>query len=124
MKFRGTLRTMVALAAVLVVVLWSGCGPKRKPVYPVHGQVFVAGLPAEGALVIFLPIDDPDPQAPKPSGKVGADGSFTLSSYVLQDGAPAGEYGVTILWFVPDLSVNPSAPDKLQGRYADPQTSG
>ncbi len=117
------MRTMIAVAALLVVVLCCGCGPKRKPVYPVRGKVFLAGQPTEGALVIFHPVDDPDVPPLRPSGTVAADGSFTLSSYVLKDGAPVGEYRVTILW-VPELSTNPNAPDKLQGRYADPKTSG
>jgi hypothetical protein len=41
-----------------------------RPVYPVHGQVFFRGKPTPGALVLFHPVNDPDPQAPRPHGRV------------------------------------------------------
>jgi hypothetical protein len=43
-------------------------------------------------------LDDPDPKAVKPRGVVGRDGAFSLTCYRADDGAPAGNYTVTILW--------------------------
>ena len=33
-----------------------------------------------------------------PTGQVESDGSYTLTTYLKGDGAPAGEYAVTIYW--------------------------
>jgi hypothetical protein len=64
---------------------------------------------------------------------VKPDGSFTLQTHEPQlfptpaDGAPAGEYLVTVTWVPPDYAAKSNMPtitDKLQGRYSDPQTSG
>jgi hypothetical protein len=128
------LRVSCTLVTALGVLLSSSCASKRK-LYPVRGQVFAGGKPAAGALVVFQPADDPSPQALRPSGQVEADGSFTLSSYSPaegqpRDGAPAGEYRVSISWFPPNakelLGKNgiTMVPDRLGGRYGDPKTSG
>src|SRR5262249_23227621 len=94
--------------------------------HPVRGQVFVAGKPAVGAVVVFHPVDSPAADAPKPSGRVTADGSFTLSTYVPGDGAPAGDYAVAIAWFGDGAQADPvtgERPMKLAPHYADPSTS-
>lgn len=85
-------------------------------VYPVRGQVFVNGQPAEGALVIFHPEYDPnDPDHPRPRAYVRIDGSFELGTYEIGDGAPAGNYIVTVVW-----APGESEGDRLRGLYADP----
>jgi hypothetical protein len=48
--------------------------------------------------VVFHPKDNADPQAPRPFGTAGADGSFGLTTSRPGDGAPAGEYRVTVIW--------------------------
>ena len=77
-----------------------GCGARRVPCHPVKGQVTFRDRPAAGALVIFHPVDGSAPPAipAKPSGRVGDDGSFTLSTYGEGDGAPAGQYRITVQW--------------------------
>ena len=61
------------------------------------------------------------------------DGFFSLKTYVLHDGAPAGDYMVTVEWPGDDPGVPvdrddpeyvPFGPDRLKGRYADPESSG
>jgi hypothetical protein len=54
--------------------------------------------PTPGALVILHPLNDPDPRAPRPVARVGADGRFSPTTYSADDGAPAGEYAVTVAW--------------------------
>ena len=90
----------------------------QKPVHPVKGSVTVAGQPAVGAFVLFTPVNEvPDATDPRPRAEVEPDGSFAVSTYGSRDGAPAGEYIVTIKWTDRD------EPDRLQGRYADATTS-
>jgi hypothetical protein len=119
---RHAARAMLALLAVLVL---SCGGARRKPVYPVRGQVFAGkDQPAAGALIVFHPVAEDDPN--KPRALVEEDGSFSLTTYDKGDGAPEGEYVVTIEWRPP--SANPFAakknePDKLKGRYVDPKKS-
>jgi hypothetical protein len=95
----------------------------RKPVFPVRGQVFVDGKPAGGATVFFNPVE-PDPDAVAPYGVVDADGSFSLTTYLTFDGAPAGEYVVTIRCpGPPQRREDERGPDRLKGLYSDPKTS-
>jgi hypothetical protein len=89
--------------------------------------VVYQGKPAENALVVFHPADAATTLVARPSGRVGADGSFQLSTYLTNDGAPAGEYVVVIIWPVgrkPGTAVDAGeGPDRLENRYSNPQTS-
>jgi hypothetical protein len=124
-------RTVPLLASVLIVLCCSSC-QKSRPFYPVHGHVFANGKPAAGVTIILHPLDNSDPQPVQPSAIVEADGSFVLRSYLVQqrllkEGAPAGQYLVTCIWYPPDLEKylgTEILPDKLNGKYADPKTSG
>jgi hypothetical protein len=121
--FRRARAVAVALVA-LAAVSCSGGGPA---LYPARGQVFVRGQPAEGAVVVLHPLDDAPLNAPKPSGRVGADGSFVLGTRAPGDGAPAGKYGVAIAWIDKDARPDRRTgelPVKLAPVYADHHTSG
>jgi hypothetical protein len=76
-----------------------GCGgPKRKPVFTTEGKVLLAdGTPAIN-VTVFLhpPSSDPDPV--RPLGVTDERGMFKLTSYDANDGAPAGEYVVTLIY--------------------------
>jgi hypothetical protein len=94
-----------AWTAVLVAaVLAAGCGGSGKPpVLPAGGKVmFKKTTPPVDALVVFHPVDPAEEKriGGKPFAKVKEDGTFALSTYADGDGAPAGEYGVTIEWRV------------------------
>lgn len=110
----------------------ASCGGGKR-FYPVRGSVLVNGQPAEGVTVVFHPQADPDREPAQPTAIVAADGSFELRTWlvdkrVLKDGAPAGRYQVTCIWYPPDLQrfLNAGAPlpDKLNGKYAVPKQSG
>jgi hypothetical protein len=76
--------------------------------------------------VVFHAADSANAPEILPSSRVGADGSFTLSSYVSGDGAPAGQYLVTVDWLGTKEEANPKTgvlPNKLPSRYSDPKTS-
>jgi hypothetical protein len=122
----SSLLRWAGLAAVVCVIgLASSCSNGRKPVFPVHGQVLDAKQkPAVGALVVFHPVDA-DPKVPlKPLGKVDENGRFTLTTYVNGDGAPIGDYRITITWPTPKKTpFDPEGGDQLRGRYAHPERS-
>lgn len=106
------------------LLLLTGCGSaNRKPVFPVQGKVLDAtGQPAAGARVLFHPKADADPNVQRPVGVADTSGLFTLTTYAQGDGAPAGEYAVTIEWKLPRRSpLDPVPPDQLGGRYANPK---
>jgi hypothetical protein len=76
------------------------CGKGRLPVNPVHGRLLVDGQPAAHAQVAFHPVGNDGPEAVHPFGQVDDRGEFTLSSYVRGDGAPEGDYKVTVAWYL------------------------
>lgn len=72
----------------------TGCGDKETPVYPVTGKVTVAGKPAVGAQITLVPEKADEPA--RPIGTTDREGAFKLTSRAKDDGAPAGEYKVTV----------------------------
>ncbi len=56
-----------------------------------------------------------------PHAVTEADGSFQLSTYRSNDGAPEGEYSVTIVWPAYEWKGDEDAEgaDRLQGRYGN-----
>jgi hypothetical protein len=69
-------------------------------VHPVRGKLLVDGQPAVRAQVTFHSVTDKRPEAVHPVGHVDEQGQFTLSSYHKGDGAPEGEYQVTVVWYL------------------------
>lgn len=86
--------------------------------------MLIDGKPAAGAQVILHPADgqDFDQRGARPTGIVAPDGKFTLTTYHPGDGAPVGRYVATVYWAEDPSSLEPS-PDRLMGRYLDPQKS-
>jgi hypothetical protein len=119
-------RFRLPLAAVIGgAFLFCSCQPgDRKPVFPVSGSVTFQGRAAEGVRVAFHPSPDPNDHGLCPQAVVAADGSFRLTTYAAFDGAPSGEYFVTLYWPAPgpDDDVHVHA-DQLGGRYADTKTT-
>jgi hypothetical protein len=103
----------------------AGCGSKNSSFNPTTGEVFVDGRPATGATVIFHPQGQPDAKS-YPSAVVGPDGRYTLTTLKKDDGAPEGEYAVTVVWPGPKpegAEKDDEAPDRLGGAYANPAGS-
>ena len=125
-------RNLLILAVGACLASTSGCGGDgRETVYPTTGKVIVNGQPAAGAQVVLFPVDEilRASDHPLPTGVTDENGVFTLGSYAVGDGAPAGEYLVTIVWSVevisdPNNPETPPAVDRLQDRYAEPDQSG
>jgi len=122
----------VALGAVALAM--TSCGAGGEPVYPVRGRVLCQGQPAANAYVVFYPQDGSEEvRKMRPHGRADADGYFVLTAREQDDGAPAGDYQVTVVWPGPPPGMDPSmddpelatsGPDRLGGRYADPGSSG
>jgi hypothetical protein len=116
----------VTLCLAACALAAFGCrGDGRKPVYPVHGKVLVDGKPAHEGFVYFHPADDNDPEPGNAFGQIDEKGDFALSTYVSGDGAPSGNYVITIEWRERSglLKNNFEGKDRLGMRYADPKKS-
>jgi hypothetical protein len=115
---------LLLLAAAFVLA--PGCGNKepRQPVFPVHGRVLFHGQPAANALVVFHPLTTDEKDPIRPRGQVQPDGTFTLSTYQSGDGAPAGDYRVTVELWLSSANADEGPSNRLPAKYANPQTSG
>jgi hypothetical protein len=115
------MRTGLYAAAVAALAL-AGCGKteSRVPVHPVSGKVLVGGKPVAGVMIVLHAADGSQPAPSKPNAKTAADGTFHLSTYDPQDGAPAGEYAVTLFWFKNNPDDDGSA-DRFKGKYGNPE---
>jgi hypothetical protein len=112
----------------LVAINACGKGDGRVKVYPAQGKVLVRGTPAEGAIVFFFPAGDAKrPGIPAPNGTTDSQGVYKLSTYEADDGAPEGDYQVSISWpepLPPNVRESVTGPkDRLGNRFSDPQKS-
>jgi hypothetical protein len=137
MAKRLALPTTLAVA-VLTLTTTAGCrrGVTRLPVTPVAGKVLFQGKPVAGARVLLIPLNRGDQDVALPRGTTGSDGMFKLTTYAPEDGAPAGEYTVSLTWKGPqqgaaDTKGDGDRPlvggvqlDYFKNRYKDPKTSG
>jgi hypothetical protein len=110
------------LAAAVLMLTLVGC-TSRKSVVPVRGKVFLGGKPADGALVVFNPVGENDPNTVRPQGTVGSDGAFEMTTYKEKDGVPPGEYKVSFVWLIEHPKTKKEW-SPLPARYMDPQQSG
>lgn len=116
-------------STVVVIGLASlaGCGGEPGPaVVPVFGKVMVDGRPAAKARLSFQPIGPRDPSAPPTIAITEDDGSFRPTTILSHDGAPPGEYAVSVTWpaIKEDHGEEVEGADRLRGRYASPGGSG
>jgi hypothetical protein len=104
----------------------EGVVQNRKRVYPVRGKVFYEGTPTPEAEVVFHLIQGKKTRRVADGvadGIVEADGSFRLTTYHAFDGAPAGNYAVTVVWREPGANGRAGA-NRLPEKYAKAGTSG
>lgn len=133
---RSIPRIAAYLLAVAAAAALGGCSDrgKEKPVFKVHGKLTFEDKAMAGAEIAFIPAD-PAQRGLQSRAKADASGEYTLYTYRQNDGAPAGEYVVTIYWPAP-LSKKAAeklekaetveekdsilAPDRLKNAYTDP----
>lgn len=115
------------LGCVLCLVSSVGCQAKKpwEIAIPTSGTVTFDGKPISGAEVTFVPVGTDVPNSVRPSATTKADGTFKLTTHAQDDGAPVGEYQVSILWHpLVDTGSGPSrGGNKLPERYSRPETS-
>lgn len=124
---------LMFLAVASLWLLGCGQGLGRLEPQPVTGQVLINAEPAAGCTVILVPRDAELSGVVMPSGTTDADGRFTLTTHATGDGAPVGDYGVTLRWEAKKWigmdremaldPVQPVGPDRLQGQFASPDQS-
>ncbi|MDX1948296.1 MAG: hypothetical protein SFU86_23090 [Pirellulaceae bacterium] len=91
-------RFVLTLATILAATGLSGCSDRGAAV-AVHktvGTITFENRPITGAFVVLHPQGECLPAVPKPRALVQSDGSFVATTYEADDGAPAGEYVVTV----------------------------
>ena len=128
-ELRQMSRSIGWLALSSTVLLGISCGKKESPVFEVHGQVLYEGKPVPHAFVVLHPLEGAQIGAVRPSASTDNDGWgwFVLSSYHAEDGAPAGDYAVTVEWRKAtslDADASLLSPNLLPAKYSKPVTSG
>jgi hypothetical protein len=116
------MRSTILVMLLLILGAGPGCSDGRAPVFPVQGSVTFSGKPPAGAQVVFHPVGKTGNEAPRPTGQVDADGKFTLTTFKAGDGAPAGDYEVTVEQWV-SKNDNPAI-NLLPARYRATRSSG
>jgi hypothetical protein len=115
---------MLLVGAGLALAGISCSRSDRVPVYPVQGSVVLDGRPLAYAFVVFHPEDSSTGTDLHPHAQADAEGEFLLSTYDNGDGAPAGEYRVTIEKYRAPSEADDSPPmNLLPRRYAKPASS-
>ena len=130
------MRLMLVVVGATALAL-AGCGKSdRLTVVPASGKVLLQQrdgklVPMEGAHVVLVPLTRESRFTSYPAARAGTDGSFKLGTFAADDGAPEGEYVVTVEWkarYTPKYDVMgrgevDRGPDKLKGVFADRNTS-
>lgn len=115
----------VALALIALTSL-VGCRGEQwqAETYPASGQITINGEPPAGAVVTLHPIaGNVDQRGSSPWGIVQPDGSFLLSTYEKGDGAPVGDYAITVRWPLDVTDMSAAMTDRLGGAYSTQQRS-
>ncbi len=88
------------VAALLLSTFGCSAADNRLPVFLAKGELSLSDKAIQGAWIVLHPKDanlrSPDGKAICPHGRIGSDGTFVLTSYETNDGAPAGQYAVTL----------------------------
>lgn len=137
------LRPCIAVVfSCLTAAACFGCGSSsqrgyiehQEELFPVDGIVFFEGQPCKNAVVVFHrmstssganPTSKPSSTPLNPRGECNEAGEFQLYTYSSDDGAPAGEYQVTVSWRDPEgTGREETFPELLPNRYQNQLTSG
>ncbi len=117
-------RTPILLAAAVMCMAMCACGQSRPRTEQASGQVLVNERPIANAVVIFHPVNA-NADAVRPTGRTDEQGRFKLSTNKDGDGAPAGEYKVTITAYqsIENRNEDSRIVNYLPARYGQPETS-
>jgi hypothetical protein len=117
----------VLLVAAAATCCLAGCSADKGPVcYPVRGSVSYKGKPLSEAMVVLHRLGGDVEGNQKPIAYTVADGGFSLSTNKTGDGAPPGEYAITVELRAPQTvgeEAVRNGPNLLPPKYARPDTS-
>jgi hypothetical protein len=88
----------IAIAALLIATTGCGDGVARIPTHKAQGQVLWEGKPLANAFVVLHP---ENPELVPAQASTDASGNFTLTTFDTGDGAPAGDYKLTVAYYRP-----------------------
>lgn len=126
------MRRIAGPLLLLCAVSISGCGgetneqrlqrmvPNAKKTTKVNGNVTVNGQPGKD---LWVTLHSTDGLELRPRAQCDEKGHFTIGTYQGDDGAPAGDYKITIEWltFARLGGAGWVGPDKLKNKYNDPK---
>ncbi len=98
---------------LLLILIFSGCSSKGKPV-EVEGIVLLDNEPVPEATVLFIPEGGTGQPA---HGMTDENGRFQLTTFKENDGAPPGNYAVTVTKSVPPPQPPEADPSDSQSVY-------
>jgi hypothetical protein len=111
------------LFMLMATVIGCGGGEKRVQTFKSSGKVVKSdGSPVPYALVVLHPVGG-NSDAPRSRGTTDEQGIFQLSTYDTNDGAPAGQFSVTIEQWLRD-DPNKPATNHLPPSLSTAETSG
>jgi len=121
------LRRMLAstITAALLTTATTGCGKKgdRLDAHPAEGQILWKGKPLAGAEVVFYRKGAADEKPLAAKAQTDSNGHFRLSTYEKEDGAPEGEYAVTVIYYAMKPNEGGAGPNVLPKKYASAKTT-
>jgi len=116
----------LALVIGIGALVGAGCSKPAShvPVHPVAGVIKFQGQPAAGAFVA-LQAKNAVEGTPCPRATVAQDGTFRLSTFSGNDGAPEGDYVLTVQWRKPIRQDGElvGGPNVIPQKYAAASTS-
>jgi len=121
------LQCFASLAGIAALCWLAGCSHSHGPeCFPVRGQVSYKGKPLADAMVVLHRVGGDIEGNHKPIAYTSATGSFVVSTMRPGDGAPSGEYAITIELRAPQTigeEVVRNGPNLLPAKYAVPASS-
>lgn len=92
--------------------------------YPARGAITYKGQPIPGAFIALHP-KTPSVDIPSPRASVKQTGTFDLTTFDSGDGAPEGDYVVTVQWYKPIHKGGEvvAGPNVIPRKYARASTS-
>ncbi len=124
---------LFAMVFVSLVTLFGCDSNDRFGTFKTEGMVTLNGKPLSDAHVWLLPKGKNHQDAElvvRPQGRTGRDGKFVLTTYLQDDGAPAGEYDAIVLHGENDPDASSEDATAKTGKiavpmkYKDAKTSG
>jgi hypothetical protein len=131
---------LIAALGLGCLTFASSCGKSKieikgqLPVFPVSGQLTMDGQPMADAQLVFYSAEERPKGTSRirPHATTNEDGTFRVSTYGSEDGAPVGQYRVTVSWKGP--SIGPSGevgvagddddrPEKVPAAFRNPKFS-